>query len=72
LVKKCKKTIKYAFDKNYLIVIISNQSGISRNYFKKKDCDLLNLKINQSLKFKAIYRKPNPGLFFLSKKRNEY
>jgi len=88
--KNAKKAIQYAYKKNYLIVIISNQSGVSRGYFKKKDCDLLNSQINKSLKkfkckihkfyyafyhpsfkkkkFKAIYRKPNPGLFFLAKK----
>ncbi len=88
--KNAKKAIQYAYKKNYLIIIISNQSGVSRGYFKKKDCELLNLKINKSLKklkckihkfyysfyhpkfkktkFKAIYRKPNAGLFFLAKK----
>ena len=88
--KNAKKAIQYAYKKKFLIVVISNQSGVSRGYFKKKDCDLLNKEINESLKklkckihkfyyafyhpkynnkkFKAIYRKPNPGLFFLAKK----
>ncbi len=33
--KNVKKAIQYAYKKKFLIVVISNQSGVSRGYFKK-------------------------------------
>jgi len=36
-VKGAKKTIKYLRNKNYKIVIVTNQSGIARGYFSIKD-----------------------------------
>ena len=35
--KNVKKAIKYLNDNNYLVVIVSNQSGIGRGYYKEAD-----------------------------------
>lgn len=48
--KNSKKGIKYAYKKGYLIIVISNQSGVSRGYFTLNDCKKINLKINEELK----------------------
>ena len=36
-IKGAKRAIKFLNDKKYKVVIVSNQSGIARNYFKYKD-----------------------------------
>ena len=36
-IKGAKKTIKFLKSKNYKVVIVSNQSGVSRGYFSIKD-----------------------------------
>jgi len=48
--KYSKKAIKYAYKKGFLIVVISNQSGVSRGYFSEEDCLNINKKINSELK----------------------
>lgn len=48
--KNAKRGIKYAYDKKYLIIIISNQSGVARKLFSEADCEILNRKINEDLK----------------------
>jgi len=46
------KAIKYLKSKNYLVIVITNQSGIGRGYYKKKDflklCKFLNNKLEKS------------------------
>ena len=48
--KNSKKAIQLAYKKNYLIIIISNQSGVSRGYYSINDCNILNNQINNELK----------------------
>ena len=45
-----KKAIKFLNKKNYKVVIVSNQSGIARNYFKYKDVVMLHNFIKKDLK----------------------
>ena len=44
------KGLKYLAEKNYLIIVITNQSGISRNYFKLKNVKIFHNFINYKLK----------------------
>ena len=53
--KKIFKIIKYYINKNYLIFIVSNQSGIARGYFKIKDFWKLHDKIKIFLQSRDIY-----------------
>ena len=48
--KGAKRTIKYLKNMDYKIFIITNQSGIARNYFKHKDVLILHKLINDKLK----------------------
>ena len=45
-----KQAIKFLNKKNYKVVIVSNQSGIARNYFKYKDVVMLHNFIKKDLK----------------------
>lgn len=45
-----KKTLKYFKDKGFKIVIVTNQSGIARNYFSLRDLYKINKYIKDSLK----------------------
>lgn len=45
-----KKTLKYLKDKGFKIVIVTNQSGIARNYFSLRDLYKINKYIKDSLK----------------------
>ena len=48
--KNVKKAIKYAYNKNYLLIVITNQSGVARGYFSEKDIKKLHTHINKVLK----------------------
>ena len=58
-------TLMRQFQNNgYLIIIISNQSGIGRGYFTKRDCDSFNEELKRRLsergvKIDAIYYCPH-------------
>jgi len=45
-----KESIKYLNDKGYYIFVVTNQSGIARGYYSKKDVLLLHKHINEELK----------------------
>jgi D-glycero-D-manno-heptose 1,7-bisphosphate phosphatase len=47
--KNVKEAIKYAYVKKYLIIIITNQSGVARGYYNEKDIKKLHNQINQEL-----------------------
>ncbi len=44
------EAIKYLKEKNFLIIVITNQSGVERGFFKKKDVIKLHEWINDELK----------------------
>ena len=44
------KTIQYLNKKNYLVIVLTNQSGIARGYFKKKDVNKFHKYMNAKLK----------------------
>ena len=44
------KAIQYLNKKKYLVIVLTNQSGIARGYFKKKDVDKFHKYMNTSLK----------------------
>ena len=48
--KNVKKAIKYAYSKKYLIVVITNQSGVARGLYSENDIKKLHNKINRDLK----------------------
>jgi len=48
--KNVKKAIKYAYNKGYLLIVITNQSGVARGYFSEKDIKKLHTQVNKSLK----------------------
>ena len=50
--KNVKRAIKYLNDNNYLVVIVSNQSGIGRGYYKEADLKKLHSWIQLELKKK--------------------
>lgn len=47
--KNIKKLIKFANDNNYYVFVLTNQSGIGRGYYTKKDVDILHKKVNEEL-----------------------
>lgn len=47
--KDIKKLIKFANDNNYYVFVLTNQSGIGRGYYTKKDVDILHEKVNEEL-----------------------
>lgn len=74
---------RQAQDKGYLIIIITNQSGIARGYYKEEDYRTLTeymLKefAKQGVKITDVFhcpdlegqnRKPNPGLFLIAQQK---
>ncbi len=48
--KNVKKAIKYLNNKNYKVIVISNQSGVARKKFKEKDVNNLHKWMNLELK----------------------
>ena len=52
--KNVKKAIKYAYDKKYLIIVITNQSGVARGIYKENDIKILHSAINMKLKKKKL------------------
>ncbi len=58
------RTLKYLFDKGFLLIIISNQSGIARGYFTEDDLKKLNDHINSEasrngFRFAGFYHCPH-------------
>ena len=47
-----KKAIKYAYSKKYLIIVVTNQSGIARGYYSEHEIKSLHNEINDELKKK--------------------
>ncbi|MBO6304769.1 MAG: HAD family hydrolase [Selenomonadaceae bacterium] len=59
-----KEAIKYARDKGYLVIIVTNQSGVARGYFTEDDVKALHNFINDELqkintKIDAFYYCPH-------------
>ena len=48
--KNVKKAIKYACIKKYLIIVVTNQSGIAREFYNENDIKKLHNEINKQLK----------------------
>ena len=48
--KNVKKAIKYAYTKKYLIIVITNQSGVARGFYSENDIKKLHKEINRQLK----------------------
>ena len=44
-----KEAIKLLNEKNYYVIVVTNQSGIARNYYKESDVDRLHTFINSQL-----------------------
>lgn len=49
-IKGVKKAIKYLSEKNFIIIVITNQSGIGRGYYKLRDVKILHDWILKELK----------------------
>ena len=51
------KAIKFLNKKNYLVIIITNQSGIGRGYYSKKELNILHKWMKKKVQTKwSIYR----------------
>ena len=48
--KNVKKAIKFAYTKKYLIIVVTNQSGIARGFYSEHDTKNLHNKVNNELK----------------------
>ena len=48
--KNVKKAIKYAYNKNYLIIVTTNQSGVARGFYTENDVKKLHKEINNQLR----------------------
>ena len=48
--KNVKKAIKYAYSKKYLIIVITNQSGVARGIYTENDVKKLHKEVNKELK----------------------
>ena len=48
--KNVKKAIKYAYIKKYLIIVVTNQSGVARKFYSELDIKRLHNEINKELK----------------------
>ena len=70
--------IKFLKEEKYLIIVITNQSGIARGYFKKKDVITFHLNkkniimIGDKLSDKLSAKKTNIKFFYKSRKINLY
>ena len=53
--KNVKKAIKFLNDNNYYVIVISNQSGIGRGFYKEKDVEKLHTWINSQLNLYGAY-----------------
>ena len=49
------KAVKYLNDKNYLVIVVTNQSGIGRGFYTKKHVEILHKYINEELKKKGAH-----------------
>ena len=49
--KNVKKAIKFAHKKKYLIIVVTNQSGVARGYYSENDVKKLHNEINKELNF---------------------
>ena len=70
-------------ERGYLLVLVTNQSGIARGLMTRRQCDLVNIELESQLdmKFDAIYvcphapsdnclcRKPSPGMILEASKK---
>ncbi len=45
--KNAKKAIKYAYIKKYLIIVVTNQSGVARGFYSELDIKRLHNEINK-------------------------
>lgn len=75
--------MKLAKDKNYKIIILTNQSGVGRGMYTREDVENLHQKMNDFLKSKNISitdwfycpdlesenRKPRPGMLLAAQKK---
>ena len=50
--KSTKEAIRYAYVKKYLIIIITNQSGVARGLYSENDIKKLHNEINKQLKMR--------------------
>ena len=50
--KSAKEAIRYAYVKKYLIIIITNQSGVARGIYSENDIKKLHHEINKQLKMR--------------------
>ena len=48
--KNAKMAIKYAYIKKYLIIVVTNQSGVARGFYSEHDIKRLHDEINRELK----------------------
>ena len=48
--KNVKKAIKYAYTRKYLIIVVTNQSGVARGLYSENDIKKLHININKQLK----------------------
>ena len=48
--KNVKRAIKYAYNKKYLIIVITNQSGVARGIYTENDVKKLHKEVNKELK----------------------
>ena len=53
--KNVKKAIKFLNDNNYFVIVISNQSGIGRGFYKEKHVEKLHTWINSQLNLSGAY-----------------
>lgn len=63
-IKGAREAIKYAHDKGYLVIVVTNQSGIARGYYTEDDVLALHKFINDELqkintKIDAFYYCPH-------------
>ncbi len=49
------EAIKYANDNGYLVIVVTNQSGIARGYYTEEDVKILHEWMNQELKKKGAH-----------------
>jgi D-glycero-D-manno-heptose 1,7-bisphosphate phosphatase len=48
--KNVKKAIRYAYEKKYIIIVVTNQSGVARGFYSETDIKILHHQINKQLK----------------------